>query len=87
MSRGSTILVAGLGGFVVAFLAVQVYMWPDWHRDDCGELDCVGALAVSLMGGLFIGFAVMIIAALTAAGVTAWRASREAGDSPFDENA
>ena len=87
MSRGNVIVVAALGGFLVTFLVVQVYMWPEWHRNDCGELECIGALMFAVVGGAFAGFCVMIIAGFTAAGFTYWLATRSrAGDAPFDEN-
>ena len=85
MSRGTVIAVSALGGFLAAFLVVQVYMWPEWHRDDCEDMECAAALAFSVFAGVLAGIAVMITAAFTAAGVTYWLAARsKAGESRFD---
>jgi hypothetical protein len=86
MSRGNIIVVASLGGFLVSFLAVQAYMWPEWHRQDCEGLECVGALMFSIFGGVMIGSATMLITGLMAAGVTHLLAARgAAGDYDSDE--
>jgi ABC-type Fe3+ transport system permease subunit len=81
--RGAVIAGAALGGFVVAFGFVQLYMWPEWHLDDCGELECLGPLILSVYLGALGELAVAIIA-----GFTAWLATRRraAVGSPSDES-
>ena len=84
MQRGTAIVAAAIGGFFVAFLAVQIYLWPEWHRDDCEGLECLGALIFSIYAGVFAGVCITIIVGFAASWLVP---RRKAGDAPFDTDA